>query len=116
MGKVGCKTVIASKRVLTKQSPVRKLGVYQVFVLPAGVLVNLGCVALLAFSSFSNDDNPIWRNIILQSCATRYVAIMSLTIRLVVGAEPVSCVSMLSSLVLEGFETELVAEPYHRLS
>jgi len=39
--------------------------------------------------------------------ATRYVAIMSLIIHLVVGAESVSCVSMLASLVLEGFETPL---------
>ena len=107
MGKVGCKTTIASKRVPTKQSLVRKLGVYQIFVLPAGILANLGCVTLLAFLWFSNDDNPTWRNIILQSWATRYVAIMSLIIRLVVGAQSVSCVSMLSSLVLEGFETPL---------
>ncbi|KAK4209736.1 hypothetical protein QBC37DRAFT_485879 [Rhypophila decipiens] len=92
-----------------REQTLRKLGAYHTFVLFAGTLANVGCGILLAFLWFSNEANQIWRTIVAHNWATRYVAITSLVIRIVTSAQSVQCVSMLSSLVLEEFETPLAS-------
>ncbi|KAK3683431.1 hypothetical protein B0T22DRAFT_443478 [Podospora appendiculata] len=86
----------------------RKLTTWHIIILPGGILINLGCMALLSVLWFADSDSSaLWQRIVLNGWATRWVVIISMVIRTVVGFHGVICVSMLCALVLEKFETPL---------
>ena len=68
---------------LTQRAPnaIRRVGLWGIFVILGGILLILATLFFIGFLWFSNDDNDMWRKIILAGWAPRSVTLASLVIR-----------------------------------
>ncbi|KAF4958661.1 hypothetical protein FGADI_2209 [Fusarium gaditjirri] len=78
-----------------------------IFAMVGGLLIILACVAFLCFLWFGNEDNSVWRHIVITNWVSRSITITSLVLRWSVTAQAVVMTSMIAALLLQMSQTPL---------
>ncbi|KAH7210627.1 hypothetical protein BKA60DRAFT_639227 [Fusarium oxysporum] len=78
-----------------------------VFAMTGGLLIIFICVAFLCFLWFGNEDNSVWRHIVITNWVSRSITITSLILRWSVTAQAVVMTSMIAALLLQMSQTPL---------
>ncbi|KAF5565083.1 hypothetical protein FPHYL_4407 [Fusarium phyllophilum] len=78
-----------------------------IFAMTGGLLIIMACVAFLCFLWFGNEDNRVWRHIVIANWVSRSITITSLILRWSVTAQAVVMTSMIAALLLQMSQTPL---------
>ncbi|KAI1405368.1 hypothetical protein F4819DRAFT_423210 [Hypoxylon fuscum] len=90
------------------------IGIYGIFIIIAGGLINVGAWCFLLFLWFGGGQASngaqaphFWRYLMLNSWITQTITLTSLVLRLFVSAQATICTSLLAALVLENHHVHL---------
>ncbi|KAF4447978.1 hypothetical protein F53441_8569 [Fusarium austroafricanum] len=81
--------------------PMSHLGKVQIAVLAFLFVVCLGCLTFLAFLWGADENNTVWRSIVLAGWMARSITITSLVLRWATAAQAAACTSMLAAILLQ---------------
>ncbi|KAJ4203416.1 hypothetical protein FSOLCH5_007722 [Fusarium solani] len=85
----------------------RRFDTNAVVAMVGGMLLIFMCVGFLCFLWLSNEDNSVWRRIVVTGWLTRSITITSLLLRWTVAAQAAVMTSMVAALLLQTSETPL---------
>ncbi|TXB97465.1 hypothetical protein FocTR4_00011038 [Fusarium oxysporum f. sp. cubense] len=91
----------------TRMRHVSRFDKNAIFAMAGGLLIILICVAFLCFLWFGNEDNSVWRHIVITNWVSRSITITSLILRWSVTAQAVVMTSMIAALLLQMSQTPL---------
>jgi hypothetical protein len=80
---------------------VSQLGKVSVVILTSLFVVCLGCLVFLAFLWGADENNTVWRSIVLAEWTARSITITSLVLRWATAAQAATCTSMLAAILLK---------------
>ncbi|KAF5612806.1 hypothetical protein F25303_14315 [Fusarium sp. NRRL 25303] len=86
---------------LGRSSLMSQLGRVSTTVLASLFVVCLGCLTFLAFLWGANENNSVWRTIVLAGWTARSITITSLVLRWATAAQAAICTSMLAAILLQ---------------
>jgi hypothetical protein len=84
-----------------RSSLMSQLGRVSTTVLAFLFVVCLGCLTFLAFLWGANENNSVWRSIVLAGWTARSITITSLVLRWATAAQAATCTSMLAAILLQ---------------
>jgi hypothetical protein len=84
-----------------------RLGWTAILSLLVGAGLILGCMGFICFLWLSDEENSVWRRIVMAGWITRSITIAALLVRWAVTTQAAICTSMVASLFLNSFQVPL---------